>query len=196
MKVKDLILYQATTRDYRIGDIIKFGDERNFQAQRVFQTDYKMLGAENNMAEMFVEAKIKRKKKLSLDEMKIIDKILWNYGFSMRELGLEICRQKYYKDRPSRLTCMFLCDNIEDAKKYLSTAKQKGTETKPKVVGVKLNGNLFKTSNSFNYRGGQSLDDFIEQSKQYWNGVDDDFSDKDSIEYLFEGNTEVVEIIE
>ena len=30
MKVKDLIMYQATTRDYKVGDIIKFGNERNY----------------------------------------------------------------------------------------------------------------------------------------------------------------------
>lgn len=91
-KVKDLIMYQATTRDYKLGDIIEFGKERNFQAERVFATNYKMLGAENNMAEMFVDAKLKKKKKLSLNEMEEVSKILWNYGFTMRELGLEICR--------------------------------------------------------------------------------------------------------
>lgn len=44
-EVKDLILYQATTRDYKVGDIIEFGQERNFQAERVFATNYKMLEA-------------------------------------------------------------------------------------------------------------------------------------------------------
>ena len=60
--VKDVIMYQATTRDYKVGDIIEFGKERNFQAQRVFNTNYRMDGAENGMAEMFLDEKLKKKK--------------------------------------------------------------------------------------------------------------------------------------
>lgn len=195
MQVKDVVLYQATTRDYKVGDILEFGKVRNFQAERVFATNYRMGNAQNGMAEMFLQEKLKKKKKLKQDEMKTICDILWNYGFSMRELGYEICRQQHYSDRPSRLTAMFLCDNVEDAKCYLTTAKQKGISTNPKVVGVKLNGNLFKTSNSFNMRGGKSLDEFIEQAHSYWKGIDDNFKDTKSIEYLFEGSAEIVEII-
>lgn len=196
-KVKDLIMYQATTRDYKVGDVLEFGKERNFQAERVFKTDYKMENAENNMAEMFLSDKIKKKKKkIKLEEMKSICDILWNYGFSMRELGYEICRQLYYKNEPSRLTSMFLCEKPEEAMCYLTTAKTKGKETIPKVVGVKLNGKILKTSNSFNMRGGKSIDEFIEQAHNYWKGVGDDFKDTKSIEYLFEGTAEIVEIIE
>ena len=195
MQVENIIMYQATTRDYKVGDIIEFGKERNYQAERVFKTNYRMLGAENGMAEMFLEEKLKKKKKLSKEDMKNVCNILWNYGFSMRELGYEICRQLYYKDKPSRLTAMFLCEKAEEAKCYLTTAQQKGTDTDPKVVGVKLKGNLLKTSNSFNMRGGKSIDEFIEQAHDYWKGVGDDFSDKKSIEYLFEGTAEIVEII-
>ena len=194
-KVKNLIMYQATTRDYKIGDILEFGKERNYQAERVFKTDYKMVGAENNMAEMFVDEKLKKKKKLKREEMKAISTILWNYGFSVRELGYEICRQLYHKEEPSRLTAMFLCEKAEEAKCYLTTAQQKGKDTDPKVVGVKLNGKLLKTSNAFNMRGGKSIDEFIEQAHDYWKGVSDDFEDKKSIEYLFEGTAEIVEII-
>ena len=194
--VKDLIMYQATTRDYKVGDIIEFGKEWNYQAQRVFNTNYRMEGAENGMAELFLDAKIKKKKKkLKLEEMKSICNILFNYGFSMRELGYEICRQKYYKDEPSRLTSMFLCEKAEEAKCYLTTAQQKGKDTDPKVVGVKLNGKLLKTSNSFNRRDGKSIDEFIEQAHDYWKGVGDDFNDAKSVEYLFEGTAEIVEII-
>lgn len=197
-KVKDLIMYQATTRDYKVGDIIEFGKERNFQAQRVFNTNYRMDGAENGMAEMFLDEKLKKKKKtlkLKREEAKSINNILWSYGFSMRELGYEICRQLYHKDEPSRLTSMFLCEKAEEAKCYLTTAKQKGKDTDPKVVGVKLNGKILKTSNMFNRRDGKSLDEFIEQAHDYWKGVGDDFADTKSVEFLFEGTAEIVEII-
>ena len=197
-KVKDVIMYQATTRDYKVGDVLEFGKERNFQAQRVFNTNYRMDGAENGMAEMFLDAKLKKKKKtlkLKREGAKSICNILFSYGFSMRELGYEICRQLYYKDEPSRLTCMFLCEKAEEAKCYLTTAKTKGKDSDPKVVGVKLNGKLLKTSNSFNQRGGKSIDEFIEQAHNYWKGVGDDFDDTKTIEYLFEGTAEIVELI-
>ena len=197
-KVKNLIMYQATTRDYKVGDILEFGKDRNFQAERVFKTEYKMEGAENGMAEMFLTEKLKKKKKnlkLKREEARSICNILFSYGFSMRELGYEICRQLYHKEEPSRLTAMFLCEKPEEAKCYLTTAQSKGKTTDPKVVGVKLNGKLLKTSNSFNMRGGKSIDEFIEQAHDYWNGVGDNFENKASIEYLFEGTAEIVEII-
>ncbi len=193
--VKDLIMYQATTRDYKLGDKLEFGKDRNYQAKRTLETNYRFDGAENDMTEMFLEEKLKKKKKLNSEEMRKVCDILWNYGFSMRELGYEICRQLYHKDEPSRLTCMFLCEKEEEAKGYLSTAQTKGKETDPKVVGVKLNGKLLRTSNSFNIRGGKSIDEFIEQAHRYWKGVGEDFEDKKSIEFLFEGTAEVVEII-
>lgn len=196
--VKDLTMYQATTRDYKVGDIVEFGKDRNYQAERVFNTNYRMEGAENGMAEMFLTEKLKKKKKslkLKRDEAKCICDILFSYGFSMRELGYEICRQLYHKDEPSRLTSMFLCEKAEEAKCYLTTAQSKGRASDPKVVGVKLNGKILKTSNSFNRRDGKSLDEFIEQAHDYWNGVGDDFADTKSVEYLFEGKAEIVEII-
>lgn len=195
-KVKDIIMYQATTRDYKVGDILEFGKDRNYQAERVFNTNYRMEGAENGMPEMFLDQKLKKKKKkLKHDEMKSICNILFNYGFSMRELGYEICRQLYYKNEPSRLTCMFLCEKPEEAKCYLTTAKTKGRQNPPKVIGVKLNGKILKTSNSFNRRDGKSIDEFITQAHDYWKGVGNDFKDTKSIEYLFEGTAEVVEIL-
>lgn len=194
-KVKNKIYYQATTRDYQVGDIIEFGKERNYQAHRVYNTNYRIEGAEHGMAEMLLEDRIKHKKKLTKNEMERVCRILWDYGFSMRELGMEICRQKFYSDRPSRLTGMFLCDNKDDAKGYLSTAQCKGKTTDPKVVGLKLNGKLLRTSNAFNMRGGKSIDEFIEQAHDYWKGVGKDYKDLKSVEYLFEGTAEVVEII-
>lgn len=193
MKVKDLIMYQATTRDYEIGDILEFGTARNYQAERVYKTNYRM--PDGSMAELFLEDKIKRNKKLTLNEMRAICDILWNYGFSMREIGMEICRQQYYKGQPSRLKGMFLCEKAEEAKNYLTTAKTKGKSSNPKVVGLKLNGKILKTSNSFNSRGGKSIDEFVEQAHNYWKGVDNNYEDKNSVEYLFEGTAEVVEII-
>jgi len=193
-EVKDLILYQATTRNYKIGEILEFGKDRNYQAERVYKTNYRMK--DGSMPEVFLESKLKKKKKLKLEEMRELCDILWCYGFTTREIGMEICRQSYYPNEPSRLKGMFLCDNVEDAKAYLTTAKQKDNTNKPRVVGLKLNGKILRTSNSFNARDGKSIDEFVEQAHKYFKGIDDSFEDLSSVEYLFEGKAEVVEIIE
>lgn len=45
-------------------------------------------------------------------------------------------------------------------------------------------------------RGGKSLDEFIEQAHNYWKGISDDFEDTNSIEYLFEGTAEIIEVFD
>ena len=96
--VKDKVMYHASARNYKVGDVLEFGKERNYQAVRAYEQ------------------------------------------------------------------------------------------------GFKLNGKLLKTSNAFNDRG-LSFDDTVENAKKYFNGIDDSFENKKSIEYLFEGKAEVVEII-
>lgn len=190
--VKDKIMFQATTRDYKVGQVLKFGKNRNYQAVRALEHNFKMADGENY--ENFISEKLKQKKRLTLKETDDFLKAFCKYSYGFRELAIEECRKAYYPDYPSRFTAMFLVDNLEDAKGYLSTATTKGKKTDPKVVAVKLNGKLLKTSNAFNLRG-NSFDQTIEQAHKYWAGVDDAFENKKSIEYLFEGSAEIVEII-
>ena len=94
--VKNLIMYQATTRDYKIGDKLEFGKERNFQAERVFNTNYKMENAENGMAEMFLTEKLKNKKyKLKHDDIKSIslidDKNMYICYIPLEKEEIDLC---------------------------------------------------------------------------------------------------------
>ena len=149
-----------------------------------------MLNGEN--AAMFLNNKVQEKKKLNLAELKEINEVMLNYAFCLRELAMEYCRKQYYPKLPSRLKCMFLCEDEEGARKYLSTAKIK-ISAAPKVIKVKLNGKLFKTSNKFNRRD-LTFDGFVKNAHNYWAGVDKNTND-DSVEFLFEGWAEIVEII-
>ena len=190
--VKDKIMYQATTRDYKVGDVIEFGKTRNFQAERVYNKTFKMYNGES--AGMFLLNKVKEKKRLTLKEMKELSTLCFDYDYVLRELGIENCRKKINENLPSRLSGMFLCDNFEDAKCYISTAKGKGKGI-PKVVSVKLNGRLHKSSNNYNKRDGNSIDGYTKKAKQYWKGVGSDYKDP-SCEYLFEGIATIVDVFE
>lgn len=190
-KVKNKIMYQATNWDYKVGQKINFGKTRNYQAVRALNKQILMQNGEP--AVMFLLNKIKENKPISSNELKEINEAMLDYSYCLREIGMEYCRKQYYPDRPSRFTCMFLCEKEEDAKKYLSTAKAKNNNAEPKVVKVKLNGKLFKTTNKYNRRD-LSFDGFVENAHNYWKGVDENFND-DSTEFLFEGTAEIVEII-
>ena len=180
--VKDKIMYHASARNYKVGDVLEFGKERNYQAVRAYEQGFRMIDGANY--ETFVDNKLKNKKRLSLQETKDFLEAFYKYSYAVREYAMEECREKYYPDHPSRLSGLFLVDNLESAKGYLSTAKGKLKQVEPRVIVFKLNGKLLKTSNAFNDRG-LSFDDTVENAKKYFNGVDDSF----------EGKAEVIEII-
>ena len=190
--VKDKILYQATNWDYKIGDVIEFGKNRNGQAKRVFEQTFLMPNGQS--ADVFLKEKIKNNELLTMEEMKSVQNIVNNYEFCLREIGMEIERKEKYPNCPSRLHGMFLTDKLEIAKDYVGAQKGRDSKNTAKVVVVKLNGRLLKSNNSFNARDGRSIDQFAEQSNAYWQGVDADYEHKFN-EYLFEGTAEVVEII-
>lgn len=189
--VKNKIMYQASNWNYKIGQKVYFGKKRNYQAVRAFNKDIKMQNGQQAM--MFLCEKAEQNKNVSLNELKQLNEAMQDYAYSLREMGIEWCRKLYYPELPSRLRCMFLCEKEEEARAYLSTAKSKNENGEPKVIKVKLNGKLFKTSNSFNRRD-LTFDGFVENAHNYWKGVGKKFNDK-SVEYLFEGWAEIVDII-
>ncbi len=189
--VKNKIMFQATNWNYKIGEKVYFGRKRNYQAVRVFNKPILMKSGEQAM--MFLDNKIMNNQKVNYEELKQINEAMLDYSYCLRELGMEWCRKKYYPSLPSRLTCMFLCDNEKDAKNYLTTAQAKNDNAAPKVIKVKLNGKLFKTSNHNNRRD-LTFDGFVENAHKYWKGVNKSFNDP-STEYLFEGWAEIVDII-
>ena len=107
--VKDVVMYQATTRDYKVGDIIKFGDDYNYQAKRVLDVDYKMENAPNNMPEMLLEEKIKHHKKLNKNELREVCDILWKYVdkdiIQMNHQDLSVC---FYAKNQKKQSAIYL----------------------------------------------------------------------------------------
>ena len=192
MKVKDLILYQISTdRHYKVGDKLEFGKEYNYQGQRVYggvKLD-KRKACEDGYT--FVDSKkIFANKNLVLDMSNQLDE----YDFILREIAFEDVRKKEFKDRPSRVKCMFLTDNKEYCLKKIKTFYMKGHGTFFQVVAVKLNGDVFYVSEKNAIRAGLSYNDYVEMAREYWSQNQN--SNSPISEILFEGKAEIVEVID
>ena len=188
--VKDKIMYQSTNWPYKVGQKVYFGKRSNNQFLRAVDQRYNMKNGENAL--FYVMEKTKNNKGLTPKETNEIYEVLWNYSFTVRELAMEYCRRKYYKNYPSRLKSMYLCEKKEEAEMYLSSCKYKNNKSHGHVIKVKLNGKLFKTTNEFNRRDITFLEG-VEGAHTYFKGVGKSYKDK-SVEFLFEGWAEIVEI--
>ena len=192
MKVSNLILYQiATDRHYKVGDKLEFGKAYNFQGQRVINGNKIFDGRLYDEGYSFANSKkIFANKKLVLN----LAKELEEYDFIVRELAYEEVRKNEFKDKPSRLKCMFLTDDKEGCIKNLKVFPQKGHGSFFQAVAVKLNGNLFYVREVPAPRRGWSYIKYLEEAKRYWSQNQN--STNKPFEILFEGKAEVVEILE
>lgn len=191
--VKDAILYQvATDRNYKVGDIIEFGETYNGQGHRIYNSkfndgkySYHKLGFN------YVNGKnIFKNKSLMIE----ICKSLQESDFVLRELAAEEVRKEKYSCFPSRLKCMFLSESKQVVLDNLKIFYQKGYGTHFQAIAVKLDGRLFYARSKGLQRNGSSYGEYLQIADEYWS--QDQNSNDDVKEILFEGKAEVVEIID
>lgn len=195
-KVKDLILYQvATDRGYKVGDVLNFDKKtENGQYNRVFKSSFKLR--EVRLAdEMYSVAKRKFKKFSSKNDIYEIAHKLEAYDVLVKEIALEEVRKEKFKDYPSRLHCMYLSINKEIALKNLkemALSREKNGKNF-QAVAVKLNGIIYKAGKVHMQREGESFAYYKEKALSYWS--QNNVSDDEITEVLFEGKAEIVEIL-
>ena len=90
--VKDKIMYHATARDYKVGDVLEFGKERNYQAVRAFEQNFRMEDDSN--FETFVHTKLNNKKRLTIKETYAFLEAFFKYSYAVREYAMEECRKR------------------------------------------------------------------------------------------------------
>lgn len=193
MEVKDLVLYQvATDRNYKVGDVLHFGEEDNFQAYRVWNSKlYDDKGRFAKQGYDFVQSKkIFANKKL----VKKLSKAIEEADFIIRELAIEEVRKTKYPDEPSRLRCMFLTDSKEDCLKGVKTFYQKGHGSHFQAIAVRLNGKVFYAKEKAIGRWGLSYKEYSKLADEYWSQNQN--SNVKIQEILFEGEAEVIEIMD
>ena len=192
-QVKDLILYQiATDRNYKVGDKFNFGKTTNYQHFRVFNSNF--YEGDLTLAKMGFNYVDSKNKKKDSDLVVKLSKGLAESDFVIRELAVEKVRHEKFPNYPSRFACMFLSDSREEVLKNIKTFYKKGYGTCFQAVAVKLNGKLFTVKEFPMPRGGYSYGEYLNLAEKYWSQNEN--SQETTKEILFEGEAEIVEILD
>ena len=191
--VKDVILYQvATDRNYKVGDIINFGDDYNGQGNRIYNSKF------NNGKDAYhkVGFKYADSKKILKNKSLVVQmaKSLSESDFVLRELAAEEVRKEKYSECPSRLKCMFLSESRDVVLENLKMFYTRGSGSHFQAVAVKLEGKLFYARSRGLQRNGVSYGEYLKIADEYWS--QDQNSNEKVKEILFEGKAEIVEIID
>ena len=196
-KVKDIVLYQvATDRNYKVGDKLLFDKSiPNGQYQRVFNSTF--LKGEKRLSDTVYESANRKFKKFKKNEdIYDIAHALEFYDVITKELAIEEVRQKYFEKYPSRLHCMYLSATkdivLKNIKNFAQSREKKGKHFQ--AVAVKLNGIIFKAGKVYMSREGQSYQHYKQKAYDYWS--QQDVRDDEIKEILFEGQAEIVEILD
>ncbi|MBR5226725.1 MAG: DUF2441 domain-containing protein, partial [Clostridia bacterium] len=142
MKVKDKIFYQvATDRNYKVGDILCFGEDLNGLGYRVQNSNFNDGKTPfHKLGFMYLDSKkIFKNKQLVLQ----MSKALLEADFVLRELAAEEVRKEKFSHLPSRLKCMFLSETKEETLKNFEKMKKNNPQKSFQAVAVKLNGEVF-----------------------------------------------------
>lgn len=193
MKVQNKVFYQiATDRYYKVGDTFNFGEKLNYQGKRVFENKLK-----DDQGKILQQAIDYLNSKNFFKNKKIISKLIKavdESDFVIREIAMEKIRKNEFPNYPSRLKCMFLTDSKEECLKALKIFYQKGHGEYFQAVAVRVNGNVFYSKDVAIGREGLSYAEYLDKSKRYWSQNQD--SNSKLQEILFEGDAEIVEILE
>ena len=191
MKVKDKIFYQvATDRNYKVGDILCFGEDLNGLGYRVQNSNFNDGKTPfHKLGFMYLDSKkIFKNKQLVLQ----MSKALLEADFVLRELAAEEVRKEKFSHLPSRLKCMFLSETKEETLKNFEKMKKNNPQKSFQAVAVKLNGEVFYAKEVGLQRNGLSYNDNQKVALMYW--AQNQYSTECTKEILFEGQAEVLEI--
>lgn len=185
--VKNLVLYQIVkSRKFIVGDKIIFNENTiTGQYEKIFKTKYQIENL--RLANIFYC--FKQNKKLFKKNIKQLGYLCDYYDLLVREFALEKIRKEFYSDLPSRLHCMYLSLSKDEAIDNFKKSKEKHLQ----VVAVRLNGKIFKSGGFILTRNGGSFEDYEVMAHNYWSQID--VSDNNVKEILFEGEAEIIEII-
>ena len=110
-----------------------------------------------------------------------------NLSLKNREEALEEIRKEKYPNLPSRYHCIWVCD--EKSLDFWITKLRKDSI----IYKVELNGELFKSSDSFLPEDGEKKENQKIQADKYWNPVFTDNDQEKTAEYLFQGKVKIIE---
>lgn len=110
-----------------------------------------------------------------------------NLSLKNREEALEEIRKEKYPNLPSRYHCIWVCD--EKSLDFWITKLRKDVT----IYKLLLNGELFKSSDSFLPEDGEKKENQKIEADKYWNPVFTDDDQERTAEYLFQGKVIIIE---
>lgn len=113
---------------------------------------------------------------------------------ALREYALEEVRVKDYPDYPSRLSCLYVSNTLEEAEFWYNIFIEQGRPTF-QIVKVSVDGSDF-TGDAWNcFEGISDRNKNLDLAHRYWNNQDNLQGEKPIVETLVDGKIKVIEII-
>lgn len=121
--------------------------------------------------------------------LKTAKAFLQSYALVQREMILEMVREQFYKELPSRSKAIYLCkkEQLEYWKNTIAV-NQKFYE----VFKVNASGTIFKSNDSLLPDDSMSIMNTFIQAQKYWDANFNNIEEKET-EYLFVGKIKVLE---
>lgn len=181
------LFHVVTVKPMQLNQKLTFGDKPNYFYERLFNKDFIL----DNL-DVLQMTHTKEFQNLSDSEIRLIKNYIYESAAITREMALENYRIKYFRNYPSRLTCMFLTNSYEQALNWATIIQRMNKKQKPlQVVKLKVEGKVFVGDGNLMLRNTLSINSKFEIAKSYWENK----SECKEEEILFEGNAEVIEIL-
>ena len=113
---------------------------------------------------------------------------------ALRELAMEEVRKEKYPNYPSRLSCLYVSTNLDDALMWADSFIKNGRIVY-QIVKLKHNGNEF-TGDAYNcFEGSINKEENIINAHNYWLNNKNKMGNNPIYETIIDGDIEVIEII-
>lgn len=112
---------------------------------------------------------------------------------ALRELALEEVRQKNYPQYPSRMSCLYVSETLEEAERWGEFFTGIGRPTYH-IVKLEVEGNCFIGDATKCFKGQTDKEENLRLAKLYWESEQEDI-ENEVCEMLVDGQITVVEIV-
>lgn len=135
-------------------------------------------------------------------EKESVDKINSGYDIeltddiekALREFALEEVRKTEYPEYPSRLSCLYVSNTLEESEFWYNIFNDQGRPTF-QIVKVEVDGRSF-TGDAWNcFKGTKDKEENLRLARKYWENEPNEKNETPIVETLVDGTIKVVEII-
>lgn len=113
---------------------------------------------------------------------------------ALRELALEEVRRANYPQYPSRMSCLYVSENVSDSYLWFDYFLKLGRPTY-QIVKMKIRGNCFVGDANNCFDGVSRKEENLRQAEHYWQNLPNVDGEPPIREMLVDGDIEVVEIV-